>query len=78
MSKAIYFNRNGETGNIFYIMGFASRMLKSEGRAEDAETMRERVAQQESYEDALKVIREYVDLIDVSETDDDDTGDEFL
>ena len=66
MSK-VYFDRNGESGNIFWIMGAASAVLEKEGRHSDAVAMCEKVQAQHSYEEALEVIAEFVDLIDVSD-----------
>ena len=66
MSK-VYFDRCGQSGNIFYIMGMAYNALLKEGRRADAEAMNQQVMAQHSYEDALEVIAEFVDLIDVSE-----------
>ena len=61
MSKVI-FNRNGETGNIFWVLGMAYASLLQEGRRHDAEAMSAKVVEQQSYEDALNVIAEFVDL----------------
>ena len=63
MSKVI-FDRNGESGNIFYIMGMAYSSLLQEGRRQDAEAMVQKVNSQHSYEDALEVIAEFVDLVE--------------
>lgn len=65
MSKVI-FDRNGESGNIFYIMGMAYASLLQEGRRSDAERMSQMVPEQHSYEDALGVIAEFVDLVDIT------------
>lgn len=64
MSK-VEFCRAGESGNIFYIMGKASRALESEGRRLDAIAMRTQVFNCHSYDDALLIIAEYVDLIEI-------------
>ena len=63
MSKVI-FDRNGETGNIFYIMGMTYASLLQEGRRQDAEARQNKVMEQHSYEDALEVIAEFVDLVE--------------
>lgn len=65
MTKVI-FDRNGESGNIFWVMGAAYAALLQEGRRQDAEAMREKVCEQESYEAALEVIAEFVDLVDMT------------
>lgn len=64
MMASVVFNRNGESGNIFHIMGKASIVLKLEGRTMDAKQMVTRVTHSESYEEALEIISEYVDLVE--------------
>lgn len=51
----------GQDGNIFSIMGRASRLLSDSGQADKAKKMRGRVMDCLSYEAALKVISEYVE-----------------
>ena len=51
----------GENGNIFNLMGIASRTLKDAGLEEQAAEMRERIFKSESYDKALQIIMEYVD-----------------
>lgn len=67
MNKAIQFDRGDETGNIFYILGQARKVLLKQGRENDAVEMFERVKQGD-YENALKVIGEYVELQDITIT----------
>ena len=54
----------GEDGNIFNLMGIASRTLKENGMYEQAEKMRQRITGGEchSYEEALMVIADYVNI----------------
>lgn len=63
--EIIYFNRNGRTGNIFYILGLARDKLRKQRRIIDYNECWERVQHSGSYEEALKIIREYVDLIEI-------------
>lgn len=63
--KSIQFDRGDETGNIFYILGQARKVLLEQGRENDAVEMFERVKQGD-YENALKVIGEYVQLQDIT------------
>ena len=52
----------GEDGNIFNLMGIASRTLKENGMANEAKEMCERVRSSGSYYEALGVIGEYVNI----------------
>ena len=51
----------GEDGNIFNLMGKASRALKRAGYREQAAEMQERVTSSGNYHEALGIIMEYVD-----------------
>lgn len=51
----------GHDGNIFGILGRASRLLKGAGQQEQADEMFRRVTSSGSYEEALRIISEYVD-----------------
>lgn len=52
----------GEDGNIFNLMGLASRALKRAGQATQAREMLDRVMSSKSYEDALNIISDYCDI----------------
>lgn len=52
----------GEDGNVFNLMGIASRTLKEKGMANEAKEMCERVRSSGSYYEALGVIGEYVNI----------------
>lgn len=52
----------GKDGNIFNLMGIASRTLKSVGLREEAEEMVDRITKSSSYIEALAIISEYVDI----------------
>lgn len=51
----------GQDGNIFAIMGRASRLLTDYGQADKAKEMRDRVMSCDSYQKALNIISEYVE-----------------
>lgn len=51
----------GQDGNIFAVMGRASRLLKSSGQREKAKEMCDRVTASKSYTEALGIISEYVE-----------------
>jgi len=52
----------GTDGNIFNLMGIASRTLKDCGMYDEAAAMQNRITASSSYEDALKIIGEYVNF----------------
>ena len=51
----------GHDGNVFSILGDASRLLKQNGQPEAAKEMFDRVTSSQSYEQALAIISEYVE-----------------
>ena len=57
----------GANGNIFSIMGIASKTLKKNNMTEAASEMCSRVMESESYDNALAVIMEYVEPVGVDE-----------
>ena len=63
---AVFFDRNAPNGNIFSILGNARTALRKQHRIEDYNQMYERVQASESYDAALKIIDEYVQLIDLT------------
>ena len=63
----------GEDGNIFNLMGIASKILRQNGMAEEAVEMRDRIRASGSYDAALCIIGEYVNITggdDLDECDD--------
>lgn len=52
----------GEDGNIFNLLGKASRTLKQIGMRDKASEMAERVCKANSYNEALTIIAEYVEI----------------
>ena len=61
----------GQDGNIFNLLGIASRTLKQNGMACEAKEMCSRVTSSGSYCEALNIIGEYVNITDGSEQSDD-------
>ena len=51
----------GQDGNIFAIMGRASRLLKNAGQSDKVKEMCDRVTASQSYSEALNIISEYVE-----------------
>lgn len=62
----VYFDSRGPSGNIYHILGEVSKALRKERRITEFNELRDKVFSSASYEDALAVIREHVDLIDKS------------
>ena len=60
----------GQDGNIFNLMGIASRTLKEHGMSEEAKQMQKEITQCESYGAALNVIGQYVNITSVDEEED--------
>jgi len=53
----------GENGNVFNLMGIASRTLKQHGMREQAKEMSDHVlAEAKSYDEALAIIMEFVEV----------------
>lgn len=52
----------GEDGNIFNLMGIASRTLKEVGAEDKANEMVDRITKSKSYIEALAIISEYVEI----------------
>ena len=55
--------RIGEDGNIFNLMARAARTLRENNLSEEAKEMRERITSSGSYDEALCIIGEYVNII---------------
>lgn len=60
----------GEDGNIFNLIGIASRTLKQHGMSEEAKQMRQEIDQCKCYDEALNVIGQYVNITSVDEEED--------
>ncbi len=61
----------GENGNIYNLVGIASRTLKRNGLSDEASEMMEKVFGSSSYEEALGIIGEYVNITSVDEPNED-------
>ena len=64
----------GENGNIFHLAGKAAETLKQNGMRMEAREMLDRVMSSGSYDEALGVIGDYVNITDGSESEDFDEG----
>jgi len=65
MKQILEINLTGADGNIFAIVGRAAELLKQNGKRDEANEMKNRVIKQKSYEDALKVVSEYVEIREI-------------
>ena len=65
----------GQDGNIFNLIGIASKTLKRNGMYDEAKEMCSRITSSGSYYEALNVIGEYVEI---TSTDDEQTEDEDM
>lgn len=63
----VKYNSQNEQGNIFQVLFLTQVKMKKHGLADEYKKMRLRVFESSSYEQALGIIREYVDLIDTVE-----------
>lgn len=57
---------SGHDGNVFIVIGKAINVLKSNGMEREAGELSQRYHQVHSYHEVVKIVREYVDLIDSS------------
>lgn len=67
----------GQNGNIFNLMGIASRTLRQNGLSDQASEMCDRIRESGSYDQALGIIGEYVNITlvdDIEEPEDLDEG----
>ena len=61
----------GEDGNIFHLVGIAAKTLRRNGMSAEASEMSEKVFGSGSYEEALGIIGEYVNITSVDEPGED-------
>lgn len=64
----------GEDGNIFNLIAIASRTLRRNNMAEQAVEMRDRIRALDSYDEALGIIGEYVNITGDDESEDMEMG----
>jgi len=59
----IEYDPYGHTGNIFWILGEVSKIMRKQSRITAYNDLRDRVFEAQSYEEALEIIGEEVTLI---------------
>lgn len=67
----------GQDGNIFNLMGIASRTLRRNGMADEAKKMCDRITHSDSYYSALNIIGEYVNITGPEEDEYEDEDEDF-
>lgn len=67
----------GQDGNIFNLVGIASKTLKRNGMYEESKEMSDRVFNSSSYEEALCIIDEYVEITDEAGLEDKEYEEEY-
>lgn len=68
MSKpTIYFSKEAESGNIFYLLGMVQKAMRKQNRLDAFNSLRDRVFASGSYEEALRILREEADLVCIDE-----------
>lgn len=60
----VHFRSGHETGNIFVILALVRREMQKQRRITDYNNLRDRVTRSGSYQEALAIVRETVNLID--------------
>ena len=68
MSKpTIYFSKEAESGNIFYLLGMVQKAMRKQNRLDAFNSLRDRVFASGSYEEALRILCEEADLVCIDE-----------
>ena len=62
----ITYDSRGETGNIYYLIGQLQRIMRKQRRYTDFNNLRDRIFESGSYEEALAIIGEEVELVDIA------------
>ena len=63
----VVFSREAESGNIFYLLGMVQKIMRKQNRIDAFNILRDRVFTSGSYEEALKILREEVELVCIDE-----------
>ena len=62
----IIYDSRGETGNIYYLIGQLQQIMRKQRRYTDFNNLRDRIFESSSYEEALAIIGEEVELVDIA------------
>ena len=66
---SVSFCRTAPSGNVFWILASAQQILKRQDRRAESDQMAFRVMNSGSYEEALEIMSEYVELEEVEENE---------
>lgn len=61
----VEFHSRGQSGNIYYIIGAVREVMKKQSRLLEYNDMWDEVQNAKSYQEALKIIAEHVELVDL-------------
>lgn len=61
----VEFHSRGQSGNIYYIIGAVREVMKKKSRILEYNDMWDEVQTAQSYPEALKIISEHVELVDL-------------
>ena len=61
----VEFHSRGQSGNIYYIIGAVREVMKKQSRILEYNDMWDEVQNAKSYQEALKIIAEHVELVDL-------------
>ena len=61
----IEFSSSGESGNIYFLLSKVRESLRKQQRITEYNDLRDKVLSSNSYAEALKYIREKIDLVDL-------------
>ena len=62
----IIYDSRGETGNIYYLIGQLQQIMRKQRRYADFNNLRDRIFESGSYEEALSIIGEEVEIVDIA------------
>ena len=62
----IIYDSRGETGNIYYLIGQLQQIMRKQRRYTDFNNLRDRIFESGSYEEALAIIGEEAELVDIT------------
>ena len=61
----VEYDPHGHTGNIYWILGEVSAIMRKQRRYTEFNNLRDRVFEAQSYEEALEIIGETVNLVEI-------------